>query len=76
MDASHFGVDEEDNTVLMGLGNISFLPETFARYTLVDTKFATLAESLGLSGAANMGAMAAIAHNLAMTGDPSLGASI
>ena len=31
MDASHFGVDEEDNTILMGLGNISFLPETFAR---------------------------------------------
>lgn len=74
LDASHFGVDEEDNTVLMGLGNISFLPESFATYTLLsNAKFATLPETLGLSGDTNMKAMVAIAHNLGMTSDPSLG---
>lgn len=62
---------------MMGLGNISFLPESFAGYTLLSNdKFAALPETLGLSSATNMGSMAKIAHNLGMTSDPSLGASI
>ena len=61
----------------MGLGNISFLPESFATYTLLsNAKFATLPETLSLSGDTKMKAMVAIAHNLGMTSDPSLGASI
>ena len=60
----------------MGLGNMSFLPETFARYTLVHAKFATLADTLRLSGASDMRTLAAISHNLGMTADWSLGASI
>ncbi|TRM57124.1 hypothetical protein BD626DRAFT_635089 [Schizophyllum amplum] len=74
MNESHFGVDEEGRTVLMGSSNISFVPETFARYALVNAKLRTVADSLGLSSANNMKAMVAIAHNLGMTpADPSLG---
>jgi hypothetical protein len=77
IDDSHFGVDEAGNTVMMGLGNVSFLPESFARYTFLSNDlFATLPESLGLSGATNMEPMAQIAHNLGMTDDPRLCASI
>ena len=79
MDDSHFGVDEKGNTVMMGFGSISFLPESFARYTLTqfgNDRFAALPETLGWSGASNMDAMVEIATNLGMTGDPSLGASI
>ncbi|TRM57795.1 hypothetical protein BD626DRAFT_634509 [Schizophyllum amplum] len=73
MNESHFGVDEEGRTVLMGSSNISFVPETFARYAFVNAKLRTLVDRLGLSGAPNMRSMVAIAHNLGMTADPSLG---
>ncbi|KAL1668904.1 hypothetical protein GGF50DRAFT_110888 [Schizophyllum commune] len=73
LDKSHFGVDEAGRTVLMGLRSISFVPETFARYTLVNAKLATLADRLGLSGESDMKAMAAIAHVLGMTADSTLG---
>ena len=76
MCVNHFGVDEEGNTVMMGLGNISLLPETFARYILVSAGFATLADTLGLSGATHMAAMARIAHNLGMSGGSNLGVLI
>jgi hypothetical protein len=76
LDATHFGVDEEGNTVLMGLGNMSFLPATFARYTLVNANFDTLADTLRLSGATDMRTLSKISHNLGMTADETLGASI
>ncbi|KAH9990931.1 hypothetical protein BJV77DRAFT_1150809 [Russula vinacea] len=74
MDSSHFGVDEKGNTVIMGFGSISFLPESFACYTLHCTEtFATLPRTLAWSGASNMTSMVAIAHALGMTADPRLG---
>ena len=77
MDDSHFGVDEEGNTVMMGFGSISFLPESFGRYILLSTdKFDALPETLGWAGASNMRSMEEIAANLGMTANPSLGASI
>ena len=76
MDSSHFGVDEKGNTVIMSFGSISFLPESFACYTLHCTeKFATLPRTLAWSGASNMTSMVAIAHALGMTADPRLGVS-
>ena len=76
MDSSHFGVDEKGYTVIMGFGSISFLPESFACYTLHCTqKFTTLPRTLAWSGASNMTSMVAIAHTLGMTADPRLGVS-
>ena len=74
MDARNFGVDEQDKTVLMGFGSISFLPRSFAMYTLLDDGFAAIPEALGWSGA-NMGSMAAIAAVLGKIAEPSLGVS-
>lgn len=77
MDDSHFGVDKEGNTIMMGFGSISFLPESFGRYILLSTnKFDALPETFGWAGASNMRSMAAIAANLGKTANPSLGASI
>ena len=76
MDSSHFGVDEKGNTVIIGFGSISFLPESFACYTLHCIKpFAAIPRTLAWSGASNMTSMVAIAHTLGMTADPRLGVS-
>ncbi|KAH6906519.1 hypothetical protein BKA70DRAFT_1287873 [Coprinopsis sp. MPI-PUGE-AT-0042] len=70
----HFGVDEAGNAVMMGLGHVSFLPESFARSNLPSSgPLGTLRESLGLSGANNMMPMARIANVLGMTSDVTLG---
>lgn len=52
----------------MGIGSISYLPESFARYSLADVP-----DALGWAGAGNTYTMANISANLKMTGDPSLG---
>ncbi|KAH6906518.1 hypothetical protein BKA70DRAFT_1494807 [Coprinopsis sp. MPI-PUGE-AT-0042] len=72
-DRGHFGVDEAGNTVMMGLGNVSFLPESFARLQLRSEELtASLPESLGLAGATNQLSMAKIASVLGMIYDPTL----
>ncbi|KIJ19635.1 hypothetical protein PAXINDRAFT_8119 [Paxillus involutus ATCC 200175] len=76
MDDGHFGVDEQGNTVIMGLRSISCLPQSFGRYTLVSSDkqfFTALPNKLHWLGDSNMNTMAQVAANLAMTGNPTLG---
>ena len=75
MHDSNFGVDEQGKTVLLDFGEIAFLPESFARFTLSSEKFAPIIKSLDLSGKSNMAAMREIAYILGMISDPKLGAS-
>lgn len=73
---SHFGVAKNGDTVIMGLGNMSFLPHSLARYTLTfsdNPAIAVLPNKFGWMGEANMDTMALVAANLAMTGNPTLG---
>ena len=72
MNDSNFGVDENGKTVLLGLGRIAFLPESFASWNLSEHK-----DILGTFGwsRANISTMCKVAHNLAMTADPSLSKS-
>lgn len=75
MDDSHFGVDEQGITVIMGFGSISFLPQSFGRYTLFQNeRFSALPDQFDWLGASNMKTMTEIGVNLAMTGPVSLGA--
>lgn len=76
LDPGHFGVDKNGAIVLMGLGSMSFVPHSLARYTLIfsdDPAIAALPDKLGWAGEANMDTMVRIAANLAMTGNPTLG---
>ncbi|KAJ8516695.1 hypothetical protein ONZ45_g6030 [Pleurotus djamor] len=76
VDVSHFGVDKNGATVIMGFGSMSFVPHSLARYTLTSSDFLPVAElpnKLGWAGEANMYMLAKIAAILAMTGNPTLG---
>ena len=75
MHHTNFGVDEHGKTVLLDFGEIAFLPESFARFTLSSGGFATIIESLGLSGKSNMAVMRNISYFLGMVSNPKLGAS-
>ncbi len=75
MHDTNFGVDEQGKTVLLDFGEIAFLPESFARFTLSSEEFAPIIKSLDLSGKSNMAAMSEIAYILGMMSDPKLGAS-
>ena len=72
---SHFGVAKNGDTVIMGIGNMSMVPHSLARYTLTsssDPVVAALPDKLGWVGEANMDTMVRVAANLAMTGNPTL----
>ncbi|THH16954.1 hypothetical protein EUX98_g9217 [Antrodiella citrinella] len=63
-DSSHFGVDEHGKTVIMGVGSISYLPESFARYAIMgDDKVGNVPDALSWAGADQMYTMVRISGN-------------
>ncbi|KAF9493027.1 hypothetical protein BDN71DRAFT_1450874 [Pleurotus eryngii] len=76
VDNAHFGADTLGNTVIMGFRSMSFLPDSFGRFTLATTRkpsLIALPDKFQWSGASNMKTMVEVYANLAMTGEPSLG---
>jgi hypothetical protein len=76
MDPSNFGVDEQDQTVVMDFAEIGLLPETFVAYTMSthDSSLDPIARSLGFSNGSNA-SMARIRWYLWLVSDPKLGTS-
>jgi hypothetical protein len=74
MHESHFGIDENGKTVLMGLGDIGVVPETFLAFTLpASIRLHFIAASLGLTDISDtLRLMAAISRFLWMNADTTL----
>ncbi|KAF8349570.1 hypothetical protein F5887DRAFT_1070874 [Amanita rubescens] len=70
MDLSNFGVDDQDQTVLLDFGEIGLLPKTLVAHTLYtqDGSLAPIVSSLGLSDKSNA-SMAKIRGYLGMNED-------
>jgi hypothetical protein len=73
MDPSNFGVDDHGKTVLMDVGDIGVLPETFGAHTMSSERLAPVAIALSLSDSSNTW-MATVSWLLWMVASPTLGA--
>ena len=76
VDDSHFGVDEQGLTVIMGFGNISRLPQSFGTYSILrSASFCHLLKRLKWTRS-NLNSMVEIGIILGMTSPSVTGASI
>lgn len=73
---SRFGVSQNGDTFIKGIGDMSVRPHFLARYTLTfsdDPAVAALPDRLGWAGESNMDTMTLVAADLAMNAYPTLG---